>query len=161
MADAAEGISNLQDFFRNEFTDLSPEQLAILLEHVENIGKVTDSILRIRNRRDALERGGRTISDISVACDIRLVWRCELGDEPPSDLASADQIDDLLPVAILNVSFADADDGEDCSFQLSLTEVRSTIRKLQAAERQLSDAMKRTEQLLRVTSDQENDAESH
>lgn len=133
--DVDELIGRIQEVVGSDFPGLSS-----YTRHLRDLQGAGGALTALKNRRTALESGGPTISSMSVVCDLRLITATP----PPMTTGDLEnyrpEIVELLPVVHLKFSFASFDDGEDCSIQLTASELKQLIVQLQAAERQLHSA---------------------
>jgi hypothetical protein len=114
----------------------NPKSFAAFLRSLRDTSRFL-SVLR--DRRLAIMAGGRTINEISVSCDLRLLSRPSPSKTTAEGTAQA-QISELIPVVIMRISFGNTDDGEDCTLQLSPNEVKRLIAQLRQAEDLLAAA---------------------
>jgi len=112
-----------------------------LLKQIPSLSRISDAV-RDRQARSALiAEGGRTVGEISVVADLRLRFANDLPKSAEELETYTPEIKELLPVALLRISFSSLDDGEDCTFQLSLPELEALIIQLTTARKQLEASL--------------------
>jgi hypothetical protein len=116
--------------------------LTALYDHLQHLGELGQKIEGYFERRAVVLDGGRTVNEISVVCDLRL--RTRDVDGSVLDVASyRPEIQELVPLAIVRISFESADHGEDCVFQLTPSELEQFSRQLLMAKKEVDAAVDR------------------